>query len=143
MSEYLGNSDAIHLVPERYVEQSLPNSHDFFSSFLFIFYYLTVSCWTPQFLNPGCISEKNAFIVSSAIYYVRVRVLTHACRRTQTFFPLLSYCHYLWQHKRFKDCKRPSRKNSMFVLKTSSTLYIKVYRRKESILFSLQLTFWI
>lgn len=92
MSEYLGNSGAIHLVPERYVEQSLPNSHDLFSSFLFIFYYLTVSCWMPQFLNPGSASEKNAFIVSSAIYYVRVPgPNTHMCACAHSS-PPTPYC---------------------------------------------------
>lgn len=52
-------SGAIHLLPERYWEQSLTNSHDFFSSFLFILYYFTVRCWMPQILHPGWTYEDK------------------------------------------------------------------------------------
>lgn len=88
MPEYLGNSGTIHLVPERYVEQSLTNSCDFFSFLPFIFYSLPYcKLFNASVLKSRMHCEKKFFCCNSTIYYVYLWVLTHTCKHS--FFHLI------------------------------------------------------
>lgn len=143
MSEYLGNSGTIRFESEKYVEQSLTNSHDLFppSSLSFICSF-TVNCSVPQFLNPGWTSEKKCFHCNLSICYACLWVITHTCVHTQ-FFPTRLIPPFLATLKTARHFKRVSRKIFTLALTTSPTHYIKFQRTKESILFPSQLTFRI